>query len=68
MTVLGVRRCSSSARAASSRGGRGIAAELGMSERMLGLTVIALGTALPELIGSIVAAHRAARPRSRSAR
>jgi cation:H+ antiporter len=40
------------------RGGRGIAAELGMSERMLGLTVIAIGTALPELIGSIVAATR----------
>lgn len=40
------------------RGGRGIAAELGMSERMLGLTVIAIGTALPELIGSLVAAVR----------
>ena len=40
------------------RGGRQIAAELGMSERMLGLTVIALGTAMPELIGSIVAASR----------
>lgn len=40
------------------RGGRGIAAEMGMSERMLGLTVIAIGTALPELIGSIVAAAR----------
>jgi cation:H+ antiporter len=40
------------------RGGRGIAAEVGMSERMLGLTVISLGCALPELIGSLVAAHR----------
>lgn len=39
-------------------GGRGIAAELGMSERMLGLTVISIGCALPELIGSIVAASR----------
>ena len=39
-------------------GGRGIAADLGMSERMLGLTVIALGCALPELIGSLVAATR----------
>jgi len=39
------------------RGGRGIGAELGISERMLGLTVIS-GTALPELIGSIVAASR----------
>ena len=29
-----------------------------MSERMLGLTVIAIGTALPELIGSLVAASR----------
>lgn len=40
------------------RGGRGIATDLNMSERMLGLTVIAIGTALPELIGSIVAATR----------
>ncbi|HET9627164.1 MAG TPA: calcium/sodium antiporter [Kofleriaceae bacterium] len=40
------------------RGGRGIGKELGLSERMLGLTVIALGTALPELIGSVVAASR----------
>jgi cation:H+ antiporter len=29
-----------------------------MGERMLGLTVISLGTALPELIGSLVAAAR----------
>jgi cation:H+ antiporter len=40
------------------RGGRGLAAEAGMSERMLGLTVISLGCALPELIGSLVAASR----------
>ncbi|MCX5743926.1 MAG: calcium/sodium antiporter [Proteobacteria bacterium] len=40
------------------RGGRQLAAEVNMSERMLGLTVIALGTSLPELIGSIVAATR----------
>lgn len=39
-------------------GGRGIAAELNMSDRMLGLTVIAIGCALPELIGSLVAAAR----------
>lgn len=40
------------------KGGRGIAAEVGMSERMLGLTVISIGCALPELIGSLVAASR----------
>jgi cation:H+ antiporter len=40
------------------RGGRGLAAHAGMSERMLGLTVISLGCALPELIGSLVAASR----------
>ena len=39
-------------------GGRGIGGALGMSERMLGLTVISLGCALPELIGSLVAASR----------
>jgi cation:H+ antiporter len=38
--------------------GRAIGAHLGMSERMLGLTVIALGCALPELIGSLVAASK----------
>ncbi|MGN6106465.1 MAG: calcium/sodium antiporter [Kofleriaceae bacterium] len=40
------------------RGGRGLGQQLGMSERMLGLTVISIGTALPELIGSLVAASR----------
>jgi cation:H+ antiporter len=40
------------------RGGRGIASAIGMSERMLGLTVISVGCALPELIGSLVAASR----------
>jgi len=40
------------------RGGRGIATAIGMSERMLGLTVISVGCALPELIGSLVAASR----------
>jgi cation:H+ antiporter len=39
-------------------GGRSIASEVHMSERMLGLSVIAIGTALPELIGSLVAATR----------
>jgi cation:H+ antiporter len=39
-------------------GARGVAAELGMSERMLGLTVVAIGTSLPELIASLVAAAR----------
>ncbi len=40
------------------RGGRSIAAEAGMSDRMLGLTVISLGCALPELISSVIAATR----------
>ena len=39
-------------------GARGVADDLGMSERMLGLTVISIGTALPELLGSLVAASR----------
>jgi cation:H+ antiporter len=40
------------------RGARGLGNQLGMSERLLGLTVISLGTALPELLGSLVAATR----------
>ena len=40
------------------RGGRGFAGMIGMSERMLGLTVISLGCALPELLASLVAARR----------
>lgn len=39
-------------------GGRAVATKFGMSERMLGLTIIALGTSLPELVGSINAAAR----------
>jgi cation:H+ antiporter len=39
-------------------GGRGLAGAIGMSERMLGLTVISIGTSLPELIGSVIAASR----------
>lgn len=40
------------------RGGRGIAGHIGMSERMLGLTIISVGCALPELIASLIAASR----------
>ena len=40
------------------RGGRGIAGQIGMSERMLGLTIISIGCALPELIASMIAAKR----------
>jgi cation:H+ antiporter len=39
-------------------GARGIAATVFISDRILGFTVIALGTSLPELIASIVAATR----------
>jgi len=39
-------------------GARGVGAQLGMSERMLGLTIVSLGCALPELVGSLVAASR----------
>jgi cation:H+ antiporter len=39
-------------------GARGLGGGLGMSERMIGLTVVAVGTALPELIASVVAAVR----------
>ena len=39
-------------------GARGVAFRYQMSDRMLGLTVVALGTAMPELIASVVAAVR----------
>lgn len=38
------------------RGGLAIARQFGVSERILGLTLVALGTSLPELAASIVAA------------
>lgn len=36
----------------------GIASILGVSERMIGLTIVALGTSLPELVTSVVATKR----------
>lgn len=35
-----------------------LAQELGMSERLVGLTIVALGTSLPELVTSVIAAKR----------
>ena len=39
-------------------GARGIAAQFGLSEAAIGLTVVALGTSLPELAASMAAAMR----------
>jgi cation:H+ antiporter len=39
-------------------GAQGLAHALGMSERIVGLTVVAVGTAMPELAASLVAAVR----------
>ncbi|MCQ2226535.1 MAG: calcium/sodium antiporter [Bacteroidales bacterium] len=39
-------------------GARGIATKMGVSERIIGLTVIAVGTSLPELFASIMAARK----------
>lgn len=39
-------------------GARRLAGEWGISERMLGMTIVALGTSLPELLSAIVAALR----------
>ena len=40
------------------RGARGAALALGLSERMVGLTVVAIGTSLPELATALLAALR----------
>ena len=39
-------------------GARNLAIDLGMSERLVGLTIVAVGTSLPELAASVVAALR----------
>lgn len=39
-------------------GAKGLAQTLGMSERLVGLTVVAVGTSLPELAASLMAAAR----------
>lgn len=39
-------------------GAKGIALTVGMSERLVGLTIVAIGTSLPELAASVVAALR----------
>ena len=41
-------------------GGVGLARTLGMGEILIGLTIIAVGTSLPELASSIIAAHKGA--------
>lgn len=35
-----------------------VAHHLGMSDRLVGLTIVAIGTSLPELVTSVIAAHR----------
>lgn len=36
----------------------GIAAEFGLTQNLIGLTIVAMGTSLPELVTSLVAAHK----------
>lgn len=39
-------------------GARAIAAKMGMTETLIGLTIVAVGTSLPELVTSVVAARK----------
>lgn len=39
-------------------GGSAIARELGVTDRMIGLTIVAVGTSLPELFASVMAAYK----------
>ena len=39
-------------------GATGIARMFGLSETLIGLTIVAIGTSLPELVTSLVAAHK----------
>ncbi len=41
-------------------GASGLARQLGLSERLIGLTIVAVGTSLPELATSLIAAFRGA--------
>lgn len=40
------------------RGASGIALAMGISEKLIGLTIVAIGTSLPELFSSIIAARK----------
>lgn len=40
------------------KGGSNIALQLGVSERIIGLTIVAVGTSLPELFASVMAARK----------
>ena len=39
-------------------GARAVARTFGMSETLIGLTIVAVGTSLPELVTSVVAARK----------
>ncbi|MEM6297229.1 MAG: sodium:calcium antiporter, partial [Bacteroidota bacterium] len=39
-------------------GAKGIAEEFNVSERIIGITLVALGTSLPELVTSLIAAYK----------
>ena len=40
------------------RGAQGLATDIGLSDAVIGLTVVAIGTSLPELVTAVVAARR----------
>ena len=58
LNIVGGLVCIVAGGQAAVNGATGIAQMFGMSDRLIGLTIVAIGTSLPELVTSLVAARR----------